>query len=90
MVISQAALGVRACKVASVEVLGLSDAAGAPGANLELSRRRAQSVAGALAANGLPPADFKVAAAGQSGAVTPSGQTAPLRRRVEVALHFAQ
>ena len=89
MVISQAAQGVRACKVTAVEVLGLADAAGAPAANLELSRKRAQSVAAALAANGLPAAEFKVAAAGQAGAVTATGQSAPLRRRVDVALRLA-
>jgi outer membrane protein OmpA-like peptidoglycan-associated protein len=88
MVISQAAAA-RGCKVTSVEVLGLADGAGQPGANLELSRRRAQSVAAALAANGLPAADFKVAAAGQAGAVTAAGQAAPLRRRADIALHLA-
>lgn len=89
MVISQAAAAGRGCKVTSVEVLGLADGAGQPGANLELSRRRAQSVAAALAANGLPAADFKVAAAGQAGAVTAAGQAAPLRRRADIALHLA-
>jgi outer membrane protein OmpA-like peptidoglycan-associated protein len=89
MVISQAASGARACKVTAVEVLGLADGAGQPGANLELSRRRAQSVATALAANGLPAAEFKVSAAGQAGAITAGGQAAPLRRRADVTLHLA-
>jgi peptidoglycan-associated lipoprotein len=89
MVISQAAQAARACKVNAIEVLGLADAAGQPGANLELSRRRAQSVTAALTANGLPAADFKVSAAGQAGATTAGGQAAPLRRRVDVALHLA-
>src|SRR6185503_15712294 len=39
-VIAAAAAGARACKVMSVEVIGLADAAGAPGANLELSQKR--------------------------------------------------
>ena len=73
----------------SIEVLGLADAAGAPGVNLELSKRRAQSVAAALAANGLPTAEFQVAAGGQDGAVTADGK-APLRRRADVTLHLAQ
>lgn len=89
MVIGQAASAARSCKVTAVEVLGLADAAGAPGANLELSRRRAQSVAAALSANGLPVADFKVAAAGQAGAITADGKAAPLRRRADVTLRLA-
>jgi outer membrane protein OmpA-like peptidoglycan-associated protein len=89
MVITQAASGAVGCRVASVEVTGLADAQGAPGANLELSRRRAAAVAQALAANGLPAAEFKVTAAGQAGAVTAEGRAAPLRRRADVILHLA-
>jgi len=89
MVISQAAANARACKVRGVDVLGLADGAGAPGANLELSKRRAESVGAALAANGLPAAEFKIAAGGQAGAVTAQGQAAPLRRRADVTLHLA-
>jgi peptidoglycan-associated lipoprotein len=87
MVINQAASGLGACRVTRVEVMGLADAAGRPGANLELSKRRAQSVTSALEANGLPAADFVVSAAGQSGAATADGKT-PLRRRVDVILHM--
>jgi len=89
MVISQAAANARGCKVIGVDVLGLADGAGAPAANLELSRRRAQSVGAALAANGLPAAEFKIAAGGQAGAVTAGGQAAPLRRRADITLHLA-
>jgi len=88
-VITAAAAGARACKVTSVEVIGLADAAGAPGANLELSQKRATSVAGALKAEGLPAAEFKVGAAGQVGAVTASGQAQPMRRRADIVLHLA-
>lgn len=88
MVIHQAASMTTGCKVSSVEVVGLADAQGAPDANLELSKRRASAVADALAANGLPSAEFKVGAAGQAGAVTPAGK-APLRRRADVILHLA-
>ena len=88
-VIAAAAQGARACRVAGVEVVGLADAAGAPGANLELSQKRAASVAAALKAQGLPAADYKVAAAGQAGAVTPSGQTQPMRRRADIVLRLA-
>jgi peptidoglycan-associated lipoprotein len=89
LVLDQAAAGAAACRVAGVDVVGLSDAVGAPEANLELSRKRAAAVAAALAANGLPPAAFKVDAAGQAGAVTADGKAAPLRRRTEVTLHLA-
>jgi outer membrane protein OmpA-like peptidoglycan-associated protein len=88
-VIAAAATGVRSCKVASVEVIGLADAAGAPAASLELSHKRAASVAGALQAEGLPAAEYKVAAAGQAGAVTASGQAQPMRRRADIILHLA-
>ena len=85
-VIDNAAANVRGCQLAGVEVLGLADSAGAPGPNLELSQRRAQAVTYALAAAGLPPAEFKIDAAGQAGAVTSDGAAAPLRRRVDVHL----
>ncbi|WP_297691622.1 OmpA family protein [Phenylobacterium sp.] len=89
LVIDQAATAARDCTVRAVEVTGLADAAGAPAANLELSRRRAAAVAQALAANGLPAANFNVAAAGQAGAVTSDGKAAPLRRRADVTLRLA-
>jgi outer membrane protein OmpA-like peptidoglycan-associated protein len=88
-VIAEAARESRPCRVRSVEVLGLADATGAPDANLELSKRRAQSVSDALASAGLPAAEFSVAAAGQSGAVSADGSARPLRRRTDVVLHLA-
>lgn len=88
-VIRAAADGARGCEVTAVEVLGLADAAGAPDANLELSKRRAQSVTAALASAGLPAAEFKLAAAGQAGSVTADGKAAPLRRRADVTLRLS-
>ena len=88
-VIGQAATMARGCKVRAVEVMGLADAAGAPAANLELSRRRAQSVTAALTSAGLPAADFTVAAAGQAGSLTAEGRAAPLRRRADVTLRLS-
>jgi outer membrane protein OmpA-like peptidoglycan-associated protein len=88
-VLDTTAANLRGCRVRAVEVLGLADAVGAPEANLELSQRRAQAVSQALAAEGLPAADFHLAAAGAAGAVTPQGAAAPLRRRVDVTLHVA-
>ena len=88
-VIAAAAQSAKGCKVAAVEVIGLADSAGGAGANLELSRKRADSVTGALRAAGLPAADFKVAAAGKAGAVTADGKAAPMRRRADIVLHLA-
>lgn len=87
-VIAQASGVARSCAVKRVDVLGLADAAGAPEANLELSKRRAQSVTAVLANAGLPDAEFQVAALGQAGAVSPDGAAQPLRRRVDVVLRL--
>ena len=81
-----AASRTRGCMVKGVRVVGLADAAGDPNANLELSRRRADAVAAAIAAAGLPAATFDLAAAGQAGALTPDGRAAPLRRRADVTI----
>jgi outer membrane protein OmpA-like peptidoglycan-associated protein len=85
-VLQQAAEAARGCVVKSVQVLGLADAVGAPDTNLELSRRRAEAVTAALAATGLPAAQFEVAGAGQAGALTPDGEPRPLRRRADVVV----
>lgn len=87
-VIDQAARQARGCRVEGVTVLGLADAAGAPEPNLDLSKRRAQSVTAALARSGLPAADFQVAGLGQAGSVAPDGSTLPLRRRADVILNL--
>ncbi|HEY3694502.1 OmpA family protein [Phenylobacterium sp.] len=87
-VLAQAAQAARGCAVKDVKVLGLADAVGAPDANLQLSRRRADAVTAALAATGLPAAEFEVAGAGQAGAVTPTGEAQPLRRRADVVVYL--
>ncbi|HSV01582.1 MAG TPA: OmpA family protein [Phenylobacterium sp.] len=89
LVVDQAASAARGCQVRAVEVTGLADAAGAPAANLELSNRRAAAVGQALAGAGLPTVDLKLSAAGQAGATTAEGRSAPLRRRAEVTLRLA-
>ena len=88
-VLNLAANDSKACKVSGVDVLGLADAAGAPGANLELSKRRAQAVTEALTAAGLPAAEFKLAAAGSAEAINSKGDARPLRRRTDVVLHLS-
>ena len=88
-VIRAAASSVAGCQVRAVEVVVLSDAAGAPAANLDLSRRRAEAVAAALQTLSLPMAEFRLGAAGEAGAVTAGGKAAPLRRRADVTLRLA-
>jgi peptidoglycan-associated lipoprotein len=89
-VLTAAAAQSKPCKVASVDVLGLSDSVGGDVAgNLELSKRRAQSVTAALTAAGLPAGEFKVAAAGETGATTADGRSRPLRRRADIVLHLS-
>jgi len=88
-VLAQAASQAKTCRVDRVGVLGLADAVGAPAANLELSKRRAASVTAALAATGLPAAEFDLTAAGQSGAVTVGGDAQPLRRRADVTVELS-
>jgi peptidoglycan-associated lipoprotein len=85
-VVADAASKVRGCVFGRIDVVGLADADGAANRNLALSRRRAASVATALAAGGLPRPEFDIDAVGQIGAVTTGGDSEPLRRRTEVVI----
>lgn len=89
-VIAQAAQVARGCRVDRVTVMGLADAAGDPNANMELSRRRAESVTAALTAAQLPAAQYEVTAVGQTGAVGTAGRATPMRRRADIVLHMAR
>lgn len=89
-VIETAAQGARGCRVTSVTVVGLADAAGDPAANLELSRKRTAAVAEALIKARLPAATYDLNAAGQAGAVTADGKVQPVRRRADITLHLAR
>jgi outer membrane protein OmpA-like peptidoglycan-associated protein len=89
-VIGMAAADAKGCEVRGVQVMGLADAAGDPAANLELSKRRAASVADALLRAKLPAAEFDVAAAGQAGAVNKAGDVRPLRRRADVVIKLSK
>ena len=85
--ISYSAARVKGCVIGPVNVLGLADADGPAHRNIVLSRKRADMVAAALAKAGLPSPKFDIEALGESGAVTPSGEPEPLRRRTEVVIH---
>lgn len=86
--IAEAARQSQDCRLRYVEVLGLADATGAPDANLALSRRRAEAVTAALAAQRLAVSDVRIGAAGEAGSVTPDGELRPMRRRAEIVLHL--
>lgn len=88
-VLRAAADQAKGCQVDKVLVMGLADAAGAPGANLELSRQRAAAVTKTLTAIGLPVGDIDLSAAGQTGSVTAAGDNRPLRRRADVTLKLS-
>jgi outer membrane protein OmpA-like peptidoglycan-associated protein len=85
-VVSDAAQRVRGCTLGRIDVVGLADAAGSDRANLAVSRRRAASVAAALAAAGLPRPTFDIDAIGAAGALAADGSPEPLRRRTEVVI----
>ena len=74
------------CKVASVRIVGLADAVGAPAANLTLSKARADTVTQALNKIGYSNVTIEVGAAGDAGAMTSDGESRPLRRRADI--HF--
>lgn len=88
-VIAAGAAQAKGCSVDAVRVLGLADAAGDPAANMELSKKRAASVADAIQRAGLPAAEFEVAAAGQAGSVTSEGEVRPVRRRADITLKLS-
>lgn len=79
----------KGCNVNSVRVLGLADGVGAPDVNLALSKKRAAAVTAALDKVGFRNVEFDVAAAGDSGSITGSGEARPLRRRADVQFDLA-
>lgn len=87
--LAAAASRARGCSVIGVNVLGLADAPGSADANLALSRQRADAVTRALLRAGFTTVAFQVAAKGDAGAQTRTGQERPLRRRADVQFHLA-
>ena len=73
-----------ACRFNDDNVYGLSDPVGAPAANVALSERRAETVTTELARLGFTEVTFKLVAGGETGAVMPTGDVEPLRRRVDI------
>ncbi len=77
----------KGCAVDRVDVIGLADAVGSADANMKLSEQRAVAVTKTL--NGYGLKNVRVGAVGDSGALTPAGAAAPLRRRAEVILRMS-
>ena len=85
-VIRSASSRVSGCRITGVDVTGMSaPEAGGP-VDAVLTQRRADNVARALAAAGLPPPAFDVQVSG-ARRLPAAGERTPLARRTEVVLH---
>lgn len=89
-VIASASNRIAGCRVTAVDVRGIAlpDEAGAA-ADTGLTQNRADNVARALAAAGLPAPAFDVQIAGSSRPPMRPNRREPLARRTEVVLHAA-
>jgi outer membrane protein OmpA-like peptidoglycan-associated protein len=85
-VIREVAAQYRAGGAVQLQVTGYTDLKGAPGNNLRLSERRANSVASALNRLGVPSIDLLVSGRGSNDprVPTPSGVRQPQNDRVEI------
>lgn len=86
-IIESIATSAAACGVRGVSVIGHADRSGSEGFNQRLSRRRADAVAAALAAEGMPRAAVQVRAVGERDLAvpTPDGVREPANRRVAIS-----
>jgi len=85
ILIRDGAAALRGCAIDRVRLVGLASATGDAQANLRLSQRRAETVAGALAEAGLQAPHVELEAEGEAGARA-AGVSEPVRRRVEVII----
>jgi outer membrane protein OmpA-like peptidoglycan-associated protein len=85
-IVSLTSQRLRGCQVQELRLVGLSDPAGTPQANVELSQRRADSVLDAFVKAGTPVPKYTLVAAGSKDAVAPTGAVEPLHRRVDVTV----
>lgn len=74
------------CAIDSVKIVGMAGAPGDVEANMDVSRKRADTVADALAAGGWPRDRFAIEVRGEDGATTSDGLDKPMRRRAEVTI----
>lgn len=84
-VIATAQHKMQGCVIEHVRIVGMADATGSDAANMEVSAKRAEAIADALAAGGWPRNRFDVRAAGEEGALV-NGVNAPMRRRANVSV----
>ena len=78
-VIAATAHRLKSCPVTELRLLGLADAAGTPADNLDLSKRRAESVLNAFVQEGLPIPHYTLVAAGERGSVAPGAEVLSVR-----------
>jgi outer membrane protein OmpA-like peptidoglycan-associated protein len=85
-IIQQAADAYRAGAPVQIQVTGYTDRSGSPGYNQRLSERRANNVAKALAALGVPKTQMAVSGRGENDNRVPTapGVREPQNRRVEI------
>ncbi|HEX5008257.1 MAG TPA: OmpA family protein [Hyphomonadaceae bacterium] len=85
-VLTKAQASLAGCRIEHVLIIGLADAtAGDEQASLEVSQKRAQTIADALEAGGWSRSQFELVAIGGRGAVV-DGVNAPMRRRANVSV----
>ncbi|WP_439816412.1 OmpA family protein [Zavarzinia sp. CC-PAN008] len=84
--IRQAVAAAQQVGVTRIDLTGHADRSGSPGYNLALSERRAQSVANAMVALGVPASDIMLVGRGEEQPLvpTPDGVREPQNRRVEI------
>jgi outer membrane protein OmpA-like peptidoglycan-associated protein len=87
-VIADAGRGAKGCTVASVSVVGLSGGRSSSERLLDISSKRASTVAKALTDAGLPAPKFDVSAVA-NGQAPADASREPLQRRAEVIIQFA-
>jgi|JI10StandDraft_1071094.scaffolds.fasta_scaffold96741_5 peptidoglycan-associated lipoprotein len=85
--IKTAQTALKDCVIERVNIVGMAGAPGDVAANVEVSKKRAETVAAALEKAGWPRSAFVVDAKGEDGAITSDGLEAPMRRRVEVSVN---
>jgi outer membrane immunogenic protein len=85
-IIAQAADAYKAGAPVQIQVTGYTDRSGSPGYNQRLSERRANNVAQAMAALGVPPTQMVVSGRGENDNRVPTadGVREPPNRRVEI------
>jgi len=85
-ILKQAAADAKAGNAVGIQVVGHADRSGTDGYNMALSKRRADSVEGALRSLGLTGANIQKLAKGESDPLVPTadGVREPQNRRVEV------